>query len=118
MFSFHDFLLVGTNDLSSDKSPHEIAESVINLACQIKNEKHDVSVSTNILRTDDKILNEKGIEVNSYFKELCKKKNIFQVDKSKKIKAQLLNKGKLHLTKFGSKVLSNNFVNEISKVFH
>ena len=73
----HFILHVGTNDLSSDKSPHEIAESIINLACQLKNEKHDVSVSTIILRTDDKILNEKGIEVNSYLKELCKKKEHF-----------------------------------------
>ena len=113
----HFILHVGTN-LSSDKSPHEIAELIINLACQLKSEKHDVSVSTIILRTDDKILNKKGIEVNSYLKELCKKKNIFLVDNSKKIKAQHLNKGKLHLTKFGSKVLSNNFGNEISKVFH
>ena len=112
------YLTCGTNDLSSDKSPHEIPESKINLTCQLKNEKHDVSVSTIILRTDDKILNEKGIEVNSYLKELCKKKNIFLADNSKKIKAQHLNKGKLHLTKFGSKVLSNNFGNEISKVFH
>ena len=115
----HFILHVGTNDLSSDKSPHEIAESIINLACQLKNEKHDVSVSKIILRTNDKILNEKGIEVNSCLKELCKKKkNIFLVDNSKKIKAQHWNKGKLHLTKFGSKVLSNNFVNEIYKVFH
>ena len=114
----HFILHVGTNGLSSDKSPHEIAELIINLACQLKHEKQDVSVSTIILRTDDKILNEKGIEVNFYLKELCKKKNIFLVDNSKKIKAQHLDKGKLHLTKFGSKVLSNNFVNEISKVFH
>ena len=60
----------------------------------------------------------KELKLNSYLKELCKKKNIFLVDNSKKVKAQHLNKGKLHLTKFGSKVLSNNFVNEISKVFH
>ena len=109
----HFILHVGTNDLSSVKSPHEIAESIMNLACQLKNEKHDVSVSTIILRTDDEILNEKGIEVNSYLKELCQKKSIFLVDNSKKIKAQHFNKGKLHLTNFGSKVLSNNFVNEI-----
>ena len=73
----HFFLHIGTNDLSSDKSPHEIVESIINLACQLKNEKHDVSVSTIILRTDDKILNEIGIEVNSYLKELCIKKEHF-----------------------------------------
>ena len=114
----HFILHVGTNYLSSDKSPYEIAESIINLACQLKKEKHDVSVSTIVLRTDDKILKEKGIEVNSYLKELCKKKNIFLVDNSKNIKAQHLNKGKLHLAKVGSKVLSNNFENEIYKVFH
>ena len=51
----HFILHVGTNDLSSDKSTHKIAESIINLACQLKNKKHDVSVSTIILRTDDKI---------------------------------------------------------------
>ena len=38
----HFILHVGTKDLSSDKSPHEIAESIINLTCQLKNEKHDV----------------------------------------------------------------------------
>ena len=70
----HFILHVGTNDLSSDKTPYEIAESIINLACQLKNEKHDVSVSTIISRTDDRILNQKGIEVNSYLKELCKKR--------------------------------------------
>ena len=41
----HFILQVGTNDLPSDKSPHEIAESIINLACQLKNEKHHVSVT-------------------------------------------------------------------------
>ena len=70
----HLILHAGTNDLSSDKSPHEIAEPIINLACQLKIEKHDVGVSTIILRTDDKILNEKGIEVNYYLKKLCKKR--------------------------------------------
>ena len=79
--SFH--LHVGTNDLSSEKCAMEIAESVINLACRLTNEIHDVSVSTIILRTDDKKMNEKGMELNLHLKEL-----------------------------------SNNFVNEISKVLH
>ena len=63
-----------------------------------------VSVSTISLRTDDKKLNKKG-------KELRK-------DNSTKIKPQHVNKGKLHLTRYGSTVLSNNFVTEISKVLH
>ena len=114
----HFVLHVGTNDLSSEKSFMEIAKSIINLASQLKNEIHDVSVSTFILRTDDKKLNEKGMEVNLHLKELSKKTNIFLIGNSRKIKAQHLNKGKLHLTKYGSRVLSNNFVNEISKVHH
>ena len=112
----HFILHVGTNDLGSDKSPSEIGESMVNLACQLKNEKHDISVSTIIIRADEKKLNDKGIQVNLHLKELCKE--YFLIDHAKKIKVQHLNKGKLHLTKHGSKVLSNNFTNHICKVFH
>ena len=72
----HFILHVGTNDLSSGKCAVEIAESILKLACRLKNEIHDVSVSTIILRTDDKKLNEKGMEVNLHLKELSKEKNI------------------------------------------
>ena len=113
-FIFH----VGTNDLSSEKSSMEIAKSTINLACRLKNEKHDVSFSTIIFRTYDKKLNEKGMEVNLHLKELSKEKKIFLIDILRKIKGHHLNKGNLYLTKYGSRVLSNNFVNEISKTLH
>ena len=111
-------LHVRANNLSPEKSCMEIAESTINLACRLKNKIHDVGVSTIILRTDAKKLNEKGMEVNLLLKELSKEKNIFLIDKRKKIKAQHLNKGKLLLTKYGLRVLSNNFVNEISNILH
>ena len=42
------------------ESSMEIAKSIINLVCRLKNEMHDVRVSRIILRTDDKKLNEKG----------------------------------------------------------
>ena len=77
-----------------------------------------MSVSTIILRGDNKKLNEKGCEVNSHIKELCKEKNIYVIDNSKKIKLQHLNKGKLHLTKYGSRILSNNFIGNICKIFN
>ena len=109
---------VDTNDLFSEKCSMKIAKSSIILTCRLKNEIHDVSVSTIILRTDDKKLNEKGMEVNLHLKELSWEKNISLTDSSRKIKEQHLNKGKLHLTKYGSRILSNNFVNEISKVLH
>ena len=98
-------------DLSSEKSSMEITESIINLACGLNNEIHDVSVSTNILRTDDKKLNEKGMEINFHLKEQSKEKKTFSIDNSRKIKAQHLNQGKLYLTKSCSRVLCSNFVN-------
>ena len=66
----HFILHAGTNDINSEKCAMEIAESMTNLASRPKNEIHDVSVSTIILRTDDKKLNEKGMEVNLHLKEL------------------------------------------------
>ena len=72
----HFILHVGTKDLYSEKCCMEIAESIINLPCRLKNEILDVNVSTIILRTDDKKLNEKGMEVNLHLKELSKEKNI------------------------------------------
>ena len=59
----HFILNIGTNALSSEKSPLQIVESIMNLASRLKNKIHYVSVSTIILRTDDKKLNEKGIEI-------------------------------------------------------
>ena len=92
----HFILNVGTNDLSSEKSSRRID----NLACRLKNEIHDVRISTIILRSDDKKLN--GMEVNLQLKALSKEKNKFLIDNSRNIIAQLLNKGK-HLTKYGSR---------------
>ena len=106
----HFILHVGTNDLSSEKCSMKITESIINLSCRLKNKIHDVSVSTIILRTDDKKLNEKEMEVNLRLKELSKERNISLIDSSRKIKAQHLNKDKLHLIKCDSRVLSNNFL--------
>ena len=66
----HFILHVGTNEPSSEQSMlMKIADS-INLSCRLKNEVHDVRVSIIILRTDDKKLNEKGMEVNLHLKSL------------------------------------------------
>ena len=86
----HFILRVLTNDLSSEKSSVENAKSIINLPCRLKNKIHDVSVSTIVLRTDVKKLNEKRMEVNFHLKELSKEKSTVLVDNSRKIKAQHL----------------------------
>ena len=112
----HFILHVGTNDLSSDKSPEEIARSIIDLARSIKNEKHHVSISNIIIRAHDRKLEGKRCEVNSFLGKLCKKKNYYLIDHSTRIKRNHLNKGKLHLNKKGTKLLSDIFVKELSKV--
>ena len=114
----HLTLHVGTNDLSSDKSLEETARSIIHLAPSIKDEKHDVSISNIIIRADDKKLEEKRCEVNSFLGKLCKEKNFYLTDHSTRIKRNHLNKGKLHLNKKGTKLLSDIFVKELSKVFN
>ena len=50
-------LHVGTNDLSSN----ELGRSIIDLATSVKNEKHDVSISNIIIRTDDKKTRKKEV---------------------------------------------------------
>ena len=60
--SDHFILHVGTNDMSSDKSPEEIARSIIDLATSTKNENHDVSISNIIIRVDGKKPEERGVK--------------------------------------------------------
>ena len=73
-------LHVGKNDLSLDKSPEEIARSIIDAATSVKNEKHNVSISNIIIRADDSKLEEKRGKVNSFLGKLCKKKNYYLID--------------------------------------
>ena len=63
-------------------------------------------------------LNKKGCEVNAVLMEMCREKNIYLIDNSKKVKPQHINKGKLHLNQKGSRLLSDMFLKEISRVFN
>ena len=47
---------------------------------------------------------------------MCKEKNLYLVDNTNKIKAHHLNKGKSHLNKKGSNILSGTFVSELSRI--
>ena len=100
----HITLHVGTNDLILDRTSQDIATSKVNLVCSMKGKNCDFSISNIILRTDNKKLNEKRQEVDTYLKYMCNDKFIYLIGNTNKIKAQLLNKGKLHLNKRGSHV--------------
>ena len=113
----HFILHFGTNDLNPNQTSEVIAREIVHLPTSLKNNQHDVSVS-NILRTDNSKLNAEWWEVNQILSQLCHERNIYLIDHSKKIKPNHLNKGKLHLNKNGSNILSRTFVNEISRVFN
>ena len=82
--SDHYTLHVGANDLCLDRSPELIAKSIIDFALTLNTESHDVSVSNIIVRNDSNTLNKKGCELNAVLTELCKKKNIYLIDNTKK----------------------------------
>ena len=114
----HFILNVGMNDLNSNQTSEVIAKEIVDITTSLKNNQHEVSVSTIILRTDNSKLNVKRCNINQILSQLCHERNIYLIDHSKKIKPNHLNKGKLHLNKNGSNVLSHTFVNEISRVFN
>ena len=58
--------------LQNQEISMEITKSIISQECWLKNETHDVSVSTIILKIDDTNLNKKGMGDNLHLKELSK----------------------------------------------
>ena len=49
----HLILHIAASNLAWSKSSQEIANSIINLACQLNTESYDISITTIILRTND-----------------------------------------------------------------
>ena len=95
--SNHIILHEGTNGLILDRTLQDIATSIVNLDSSVKGEYCDVSISNIILRIDNKKFSQTGQEVNTHLKDVCKEKNIYLIDNTNKIKAEHLNKGRLHL---------------------
>ena len=98
---------VGTNDLTSNKRPEQIAESIIGVATSLKSDACYVLVSSITMRNDQH--RKKAAEVNTILKELSKEKKLYYINLEKKITVKHLNGSKLHLNKKGS-ILSNTFV--------
>ena len=69
-------LHVATNDLILDRTSQYIATSIVNLACLMKGKNCDDSISNIALRNENKKFNQKGQEVNTHLKRMCKDKNI------------------------------------------
>ena len=109
---FHPDILIlnaGTNDLKSTK-PDVIAENLIKMAIEASKEGIKVMISTLINRGDD--LNSKANEVNDFLYNIALENDIHIIDNGN-INLEMLNRGKLHLNRYGSIQLAKNFRNAI-----
>ena len=106
-------LHIGTNDLNSDTSPG-LAKSITDVGSSLKNDSHDVSISSIVVRNDK--FKEKAAQVNENLERLCAKRNIYFLNHANNILLQHLNKSKLHLHRKGSSILASKFVKALSHV--
>ena len=109
-------LHIGTNDLNSDRSPELIAKSITDAGPSLKNDSHDVSISSIVVRNDK--FKEKATQVNENLERLSAEPNIYFINHTNNILPQHLNKSKLLLNRKGSSILSSNFVKALSHVFN
>ena len=101
-------LHIGTNDINSNRSPKLIAMGITDVGSSLKNDSHDLSISSIVVRNDK--FKEKTAQVNESLKRLCAERNIYFINHAKNVLPQHLNKSKLHLNKEGTSILSSNFV--------
>ena len=94
---------VGAKELDSDRSPELITMSIVDVACSLSKESHDVSDSSLVTRNDK--FKAKITETNGKLKQLCIGKILFLIDHSKTIK---LNRSKLYVTRTDSNTLGND----------
>ena len=99
----------GTNDLRSDKPAHKIADEIIQLATYIKKEGNEVFVSGIISRSDDPVLDEKGMNVNEIVFSVSGHYGIEFINNNN-INNSHLNYSGLHLNRKGTVELAKNYI--------
>ena len=113
--SSHVILDVGTNDVTTNQDPQQIAEGIINLAVKIKR-NCDVSISS-ITTRNDKYLR-KAVDANRILKDRCREKKFHFINHGNAIMVRHLNTSKLHLNKRGTQVLSYRSAEAISNIIN
>ena len=104
----HIIIHVGTNDLNSEKTASQIANSIVELALSLKSESNKIYISLIVPRYDE--LNNKVNEVNFRLMNMCQARNIAYINHSDSIDPeQHLNESNIHLNKYGNIEFSKNF---------
>ena len=100
-------LHVGTNDLSTNKSPEQISLDILNLANSLKLDNNTVIVSSIVPHDGE---NKKKVdEVNTILEELCKANNVGIIPHRNINPKRHLNRSRLHLNNAGVSLLVRNF---------
>ena len=103
-------LHVGTNDLSSNKSPEHISLDILNLANSLKLDNNTVVVSSIVPRDDE---NKKANEINIILEELCNANNVGMIShrniNPRHLNKRHLNRSRLHLNDAGVSLFVRNF---------
>ena len=73
----HFILHIGKNDLNSNRSLEVIAKSITDVSPSLKNDSHDVSISSIVVRNDQ--FKEKVAQVNENLERLCVNRHMYLV---------------------------------------
>ena len=90
----------------------EIANDIIEIGSKLKSEDNQVYISGILTRRDE--YNDKGNKVNNILQQRCVNLSLNYIDNSKLIIDKHLNQSGLHLNKFGTKTLTENFLKIIN----
>ena len=111
----HTVLLhVGTNDIKPSKSADEVASSIMNLVYSNAAKSKATFIVSGLICRNDRFKKKVG-EINEKLCKMCADSNVGFIS-NENIKVVHLNDSKVHLTKRGSKVLTNNFADTIDKL--
>lgn len=112
----HIILHVGTNDLNSEKTSSQIANSIIELHNSLKTIDNEITVSLIVPRADN--LNNKAIEVNNRLINMCNERNINFIDHKNDVQPERhINESKVHLNRYGTIVFAKKFSDYISNLY-
>ena len=104
----HVIIHVGTHDLNSGKTANQIANSIVELAPSLKNEKNNIYVSLIVPRNDN--LNNKVNEVNSRLTNTFNHRGFPVINHTKTIDpGNHLNESQFHLNRYGNIEFTKNF---------
>ena len=78
--SLAEIIHVGTNDLSGNKEPKDMANDIMQLANSVKTDANKVAVPSILPRKDK--LNSKAKELNTHLQDICSTNNLPLITRS------------------------------------